>query len=144
MAQAVLIFYRVPNAVTHFNSNFVNFKVARKGLVDVGVIYVDRVQVWFHLQKVEWDHLAAEILRGLVLEKPLVIVLLAVEELVHFVFLPFDLVFYLLAMFEHHFLGSLGPHVDRENLFCGGLHTQKLRLFQRHALLFKSGRPRVY
>ena len=45
MAQAVLIFYRVPNAVTHFNSNFVNFKVARKGLVDVGVIYVDRVQV---------------------------------------------------------------------------------------------------
>ena len=88
--------------------------------------------------------MAAEILRGLVLEKPLVIVLLAVEKLVHFVFFPFDLVFNLLAMFEHHFLGSLGAHVDREKLLCGGLHTKKLRLFQCHALLFQSGRSRVY
>ena len=45
MCEAVLIFDRVPDTVAHLYLNFVDFKITRKRLVDVGIVYVDRVQV---------------------------------------------------------------------------------------------------
>ena len=60
------------------------------------------------------DHLATENLRCLILEEPLLVVNLAVEERIHLVLLSLDLVRDLLSIAKLDFLRRLCTHIDRE------------------------------
>ena len=107
-----------------------NFEIARQRLVNVRVVDINRIEVGLHLEKIKWNHLAAEALRGLVLEEPLLVVLLSVEQLVHLVLLTLNLIRDLLCILQHDFFSRLRAHIDGKQLLGGGLDAEQMGLLQ--------------
>ena len=140
-SRTILVVYRLPYTLAQFDVDLVNLEIARQRVVNVRVVHVDRVQVRLHLEQVEGDHLAAENLRCLVLEEPLLVVLLSVKQLVHFVLLSLDLVCDLLVVLEDHFFGRLGAHIDRKKLLSARLDAEQVSLLESLALAVESRRP---
>ena len=93
-----------------------DFEITRQRLIDVRVVHINGIQVGFHLQQIEWDHLAAELLGRLILEEPSVVVRLSVQELVHLVLFSLYLIGDLLTVLENHLFSLLSSHIDGEQL----------------------------
>ena len=73
--------------------------------------------------------MASEVLCGFVLEKPFVLVVRAVKQLVHLVLLPFNLIVDVFARFQLEGLRLLRAQIHLEKLFGLRLHAQEVRLF---------------
>ena len=130
-----LLVNRLPNTLAKFDPDLVALEVAGKRLVDVGVVDVDGVEVCLHFEQVEGHHLAAELLRGLVLEEPPFAVVLPVQQLVHLVLLALYLVVDFEPVFQHDLLRCLSPHIDLEELLGGGLDAKQVRLLNQPLLV---------
>ena len=74
--------------------------------------------------------MATEVLRGLILKEPLLIVLLSVEQLVHLVLFSFNFICDLLGVFERNLARYLVAHIDGEELFGARLDAEEVRLIQ--------------
>ena len=68
---------------------------------------------------------------------------LAVEELIHLVLFPLDLICDLLALLKDDFLGCLRAQVDLKELLGRRLDAEEICLLQGHALLVQCEGARV-
>ena len=130
----LLLLKCVPDRIADLDYDLGYLFVLGQRLLDVRVVRVDRVHVRLQLEQIERHHLAAEAHGSLVLEEPFLVVLFAVEQLLHLVFFAFDLISDLLASFEGDLLSLVRAKVDREELLRGGLDAEQVSVLHGEAI----------